>query len=142
LKSMIRYNGLGHTLTSKQRKLIKFIVKSASMPSKGPLNISELCSGAGVSTKVWYGLIEDPNMKEVLPAAIDYLLGMSLIPVIQKLIERALAGSAKHSELFLKLCDLLQPDAQTKILQVFGKEGQQGTLLTSEQIRAMIEGNK
>ena len=142
MKSLVRYAGRGHNLSSKQRKLIKHIVKCASLPSKGPLNISELCAGAKVSTKVWYGMIEDPNMKEVLPDAIDYLLGMSLIPVIEKVVERSLAGSAKHAELVFKLCDLLQPDSQTKILQVFGKEGQQGTLLSSEQIRQMIEGAK
>ena len=137
MKSMVRYGGRGHSLTKNEKKLLKVIVSHAAMPTKGPMNISELCASAKVSTKTWYNLVENPEMATLLPEALDYLLGQQIIPVVQKVVERALAGSAKHAELVFRLSGLLQ-DGQTKILQVFGKEGEVDTFLTEQQISQML----
>jgi len=134
---MVKYGGRGHSLTKNEKKLLKVIVNHAGTPSKGPMNISELCKEAKVSNKVWYNLVENPEMATLLPEALDYLLGQQIIPVVQKVVERALAGSAKHAELVFRLSGLLQ-DGQTKILQVFGKESTEGAFLTEQQISEML----
>ena len=135
MNSMVRYNGAGHSLTRPQKRLIKAIVES-----KGPMNITEICKTAKVSPKVWYRLASDPEMATLLPEALDYQIGQQLIPVVQKVVERALEGSAKHAELVFRLSGLLE-DGQTKILQVFGKEGE-APLLTESMIKQMIRANR
>jgi hypothetical protein len=132
MKSMVRYGGRGHNLSRGEKKILKVIIES-----KGPMNISEICQRAKVSQKVWYRMVENPEMATLLPEALDYLLGQQLIPVVQKVAERALEGSAKHAELLFKLSGLLE-EGQTKILQVFGKEGEEGAFLTEQQINRMI----
>jgi hypothetical protein len=80
-------------------------------------------------------------MSELLPNFIDSLLASSLVPVIEKVVERSLAGSAKHSEIVLKLAGLLGTD-ETKILQVFNKGPERDVLLTTQQIAQMIKETK
>ena len=119
-------------LSKKEKKLLQAIIASG-----GNESIADLCKRVKVSTKTYYRMINNPGLKSLLPSAIDFLLGQQLIPVIQIIVKKAMDGSAKHSELLLKISGLISAD-ETKILQVFGKNDGEQLLLTEGQINKML----
>lgn len=70
-------------------------------------------------------------MGSLLPEVLDYILSSELLPVVKVIIQKAKAGSAKHGEMFLKICGLLKMDG-TQILQVFNQGEPRGSSLLTE----------
>jgi ribosomal protein S13 len=121
-------------VTPQRRKLLKAMVKlpGASIP--------EICKEAGVSDRTYYRMIAEPDFAAVLPDILDYLISQQLVPLVQSTFQRALAGSAKHSELIFKIAKLIGAEEGTKILQVFNKDGEQQTrFLSDREIEALLE---
>jgi len=129
------HEGVRHTLTAPQKRLLKVIIES-----KGGEPISHLCEKAKVSNKVWYRMISHPKLGTLLPEALDYLLGQQLIPVLQVIVKKALEGSGKHAELVLKVSGLIGSEESTKILQVFGSKESQGEYLSDADINRLLGG--
>lgn len=127
------HEGVRHSLTPSQKRLLKVITES-----KGGESVSSLCETARCSTKVWYRMIEHPRLGTLLPEALDYLLGQQLVPVVQTIIKKALEGSAKHGELVLKISGLIGSEEGTKILQVFGQKEGQEQYLTDAQVDRLL----
>jgi len=124
-------------VTPQRRKLLKAMVKlpGASIP--------EICKEAGVSEKTYYRMVSEPDFAAVLPDILDFLISQQLVPLVQSTFKRALAGSAKHSELIFKISKLIGAEEGTKILQVFNKDGEQQTrFLSDSEIEALLEVNQ
>jgi hypothetical protein len=133
MRSLVTSDGrIWKRLTRPQRKLVTFILEN---PSVAGGSISGICEGAGVNRKIYYSLIGDERMGSLLPEVLDYILSSELLPVVKVIIQKAKAGSAKHGEMFLKICGLLKMDG-TQILQVF----QGGSL--EPKLMSEIEVNK
>jgi hypothetical protein len=137
---LVPYKAVVSGLTKKQKKLIKTIAES-----KTPLNISEACEKAKVTRQVWYTLIENPSMGTLLPETLNYLMAHRLIPIVNKVAQRAEEGSAAHAVIALRMVHLLEDREPnpTKIIQIFGREGtDRDVILTTQQIAQMIKESK
>jgi hypothetical protein len=106
--------------------------------AKGGESIVELCKDAKTTTKTYYKLIHNPKLGSMLPQAIDFLVGEQMLPVIANIIQRSLSGSAKHSELLLKLANLIG-DGETKVLQIFGQKGEGMDVVTERINRFLLD---
>ncbi len=140
MNGLIPRSGSIRRLTRPMKRVLKVIIQ-ANTNGKA-LNVTDLCKQARVSPKVYYKMLEDPELGELLPECLDYLLGQQLIPVIQTIVQRALQGSAKHAELVLKISGLLSSD-ETKILQVFGNANQEESVDDIQRrVQTFIENSK
>jgi hypothetical protein len=140
LNSIISRSGSIRKLTRPMKRVLRVIIQ-ANTNGKA-LNVTDLCKQARVSPKVYYRMLEDPSLGELLPECLDYLLSQQLIPVIQTIVQRALQGSAKHAELVLKISGLLTAD-ETKILQIFGNANQEENMDDIQRrVQAFIEHSK
>jgi len=125
--------GTRKILSKGEKRLLNVIAAS-----KGGESILELCRKAKVNNRLYYRMISDPEFGSMLPEALDYLLGQQLIPVVSMVVQRALAGSAKHAELLFKLSGLIGGEEATKILQVFGNGENVEGLMPSDVIRKYV----
>lgn len=104
-------------LTKNQRKFLK---KMEEMPGAP---IVEIAREAGVPPNTYYRLMKRQDFRELMPKHIDDLLATQTYPVLQSVKDRALAGSAKHAEIFLRSAGVYGGDQTVKIVQVFGRDG-------------------
>jgi hypothetical protein len=121
-----------HSLTKGQKKLLKKMVES-----KGLKNISQICDEAGVSTKVYYRMLNHPRLGTLLPEALNYLMSEALLPVLKTVVQKAHEGSAKHAELLFKIGGLIGSDESAKIIQIF-KQGETGSFMTDLEIKRLL----
>lgn len=103
-------------LTKNQRKFLK---KMEEMPGAP---IVEIAREAGVPANTYYRLMKRQDFRELMPKHIDDLLATQTYPVLQSVKDRALAGSAKHAEIFLRSAGIYGGDQTVKI-QIFGRDG-------------------
>jgi len=114
----------------------KFMNMMAKMPGS---SISEIARKAKVPEKVYYRMLEDPELATILPDILNDLVAQRLIPLINSVSDRALQGSAKHAELIFKISKLIGPDGETKVLQVFNRQVQGKTqFLTDQEINGLL----
>ncbi len=140
MNSIISRNSSIRKLSRPMKRVLRTIIHASN--NGQVLNVTDLCKQAKVSPKVYYRMLEDPSLGELLPECLDYLLGQQLIPVIQTIVQRALQGSAKHAELVLKISGLLSSD-ETKILQIFGNANQEESVDDIQRrVQTFIENSK